>query len=108
MPSKALIATITIALQSASAVQLYLDLESQVEATLNAGQRSRTTDCTTATIPSETGYFCSTAYLAKTKEAKMIDLWGMVLSAGTNQTPASYMWSDFDDIFTGSSRSSFS
>ena len=34
----------------------------------------------------------------------MTDLWGMVLSAGTAQTPAAYMWSDFDDMFTGNSK----
>jgi len=62
------------------------------------------TDCTTATLPSQTGWFCSATYLAKTKEDKMTDLWGMVLSAGTAQTPAAYMWSDFDDMFTGNSK----
>ena len=45
--------------------------------------------------------------MAKTKEAKLADLWNMVLSGGTSQTPASYMWSDFDDVFTGNSKDSF-
>jgi len=35
------------------------------------------------------------------------DLWTMVLSGGTNQTPASYLWSDFDDIFTGNAKDSY-
>ena len=37
----------------------------------------------------------------------MADLWTMVLTGGTNQTPASYLWSDFDDIFTGNAKDSF-
>lgn len=54
--------------------------------------------------PTQLGWFKGQTYQAKTRQDKMIDLWGQVVA---NQTMAPYDWKNFDTLFSKDPDGSF-